>query len=276
MNNKLGGLRKVCFYDPATGDRVVVSRISSATTSTPQEKITSETPTGVTSGGDSYVYDIGFFDADPALLGQLEEWESDETPIRAVLLYENNVRFWNESKTINGFVDSQQMNARDGVSPFIVSLQSIQYDPDIYMGVNMLWAGIRRNKNNRTQFADADYIPKRNTVAGAEQWRINPFRMVTAAGSDNAGGIDIPFPFPGEVVYWGGDRVDSSETLTLRAISHAMATITASTASPGAAATAFTTPAGIFALRFRYIAQNADDRVENPYIRLTPGEYTDE
>ena len=282
MSNLIGGLKKVCVYDPGSGDRVVLFPISAATTDTPTNPITSDTPTGAVSGGKEYPYTIGFFDGtatasgNPSYSELLESWQNNDTPVRAVLLYQNAVRFWNEDTCIDGYIESQAINARDGVSPFSISLITVRNDPDIYLGINLLWAAMRRGADG-TQFADADFVPVRMVPAGDERWRVVPIiRMTVNSGTlGDPGVIKFVFPFPGETVFFGSQTFQDPPDSPFRLIARNYAGTSLGTQTYSTGIQSFALPANTYTLEFEYTDDGADSkRPENPFIRVYSGQYT--
>ena len=199
MSKLRGGLRKVCIYNPANGDRVILHKIS-AQTSLTEEWINSDTPTGNVQGQKDKEYEIHFFDADGAIQTQMEAWEEADTPVCLVLLFTNAVMYELTPQNIGGFIDSKKANARDGVSPFHFNYKLINHDPFAYKGVNFLWQVLRRNAGDKTQFAaNTAYKPKLLEGANPGTWRRTGALQIDAGTGE--GEFVIPFPFENETVF---------------------------------------------------------------------------
>ena len=242
----IGGLRKVCFANPANGDRVIVSNIS-AITETPEEKITSDTPTGVSSGGHSYNYNISFFDAVGAT--EFEAWENADTPVIAVLLYENGVRYFLDPVPISGYLESNQMNARDGVSPFTVNMQIAYSDPYVYLSQNLLLGAVKRNADNKTQTAlTTNFVPKVR-ISGTGTLQLNYLNNSIGNETGDALTIQFPFPFPGESFNASMDTNAGPSTFTVSSRLFNETVVNTSDFGTNGSANAFTVGASAYWLR---------------------------
>jgi hypothetical protein len=246
MSILTGGLRKVCFANPANGDRVVVSKISSGSTSPEPDVITSATPSGAVFGGLNYNYTIGFFDYSQSIIDQFVTWENADTEVIAILLYDNAVRFWLDPTPISGFIDSMNMNAQDGVSPFTVNLLKGYSDPNIYLGVNFLRAAAKRNVANKTQLAlTTDYTPLIRS-AGTSQFRLDMGFGNFGISSSGGATLKLPFPFPGETFNIGMTTEASPASFTVASLLFNNTVVNSSTFDTDGSTNQFTVGAGAY------------------------------
>lgn len=260
----IGGLEKVCFFNPVNGDRVLVHKISSEATETPEEKVTSDTPTGVVSGGKGFDYHLGFFDYTPAGDAQFTVWEQDKTPICAVLLYSNGVRYFLDPVPINGYIDSALMNSEDGVSPFSVHMMIRYSDPDVYLGNNLIRTALKRNNANKTERNfTANYVPKRLS-SGTGNFRLS----YASQGLGMAGGgtptIRIPFPFPGVSFKYGVNTEGGPSTFTVSSQLFNGTVVNSETEDTGSSEYEFTIGTGAFWLAITL----PNDDLSGIYARL--------
>lgn len=264
------GLKRVCLFNPANGDRVNLNSIS-ATSEYVQEVITTETGTGVISGGDDITLNVAFFDNPAGMRAQLEAWENADTPLCLVALFETGALLWNVAEPITGFIDSLEVNARDGVSPFRFSIQHIGFDPDIYFGINILRTAMKRNNAGRTQYnQQQDYIPLRRTTSGADRFQLrattNDGLRQTVGGT---GTIRFPFPFPNVPLNFSCDTDGGPSQSTISAQLFNDTVVNSLTVDNDGANNVFTPQAGAFWFAWAY----PNDQIINATLRISGTEY---
>ena len=263
MSTLIGGLRKVCIYNPVNGDRVILHKIS-AQTDLPEEWINSDTPTGNIQGQKDLNYEIHFFDAGSAIRTQMETWEEADTPVCLIFLFTNGVKYALTPQNISGFIDSLAANASDGVSPFSFMYKLINPDPFSYGGVNFLWAAAKRNSDGKTQFAvNTAYVPKLLEGANPGTWR-RAGALQIAAGTGN-GEFVIPFPFEGVTVFCQIQEDTTVDDYTVRTLNFAKTQISSTIVSMGNIHPQ-TMGAGAFWITIQY---DATGQHAQPSMRLT-------
>lgn len=237
------GLKKVCIYDPATGDRVLLNYLSPDSTFN-KEPIPTETGTGAILGGHSHTVDCIFFDLPDGARDQLEDWENDSTEINLVAITGTGVLLWYHPTTLSGFVDSLATNARDGVSPLNFTLEAHGFALDIYYGVNLLRAAMKRNEDGKTQYnATENYVPLRIIVPdSAERFRLNAFGRYVAGGDATPSQLRVVFPF--DVTVQAG--MVASGQFTIRTKTHTLSTVSEDDFDSDGFPNAFDTTGGYF------------------------------
>ena len=187
-------IHRLSLYDPATGDVVLLNRLSTDG-GYEKEPIATEVSDGTIFGGYTHTLTAIFFDMPDGARAQLEAWEEAGTELNCVGLSGTGALLWYHPTEMTGFMDSLQTNARDGVSPFQFELTTAVPYADIYTGTNILRAAMKRNDDGRTQYDQtAPYLPKRADVAGSgARFRLLQFGLETLG---SPGQVDLRFAFP--------------------------------------------------------------------------------
>lgn len=195
------GLNRVCLFDPATGDRVLLKALS-PDSDVNKEPIPTETAVGAICGGHTHTAEIVFFDLPEGARTQLEEWENSDTEINAVMLTSVGVLLWSHPTTISGFVDSLATNARDGVSPYRVEMIAVGHDLDIYYGINFFRSAIKRRDDGRTEYDPTEaFSPLRMVQGGLFKLGAAGSAAGTETTTITEAQNNIKFPFPVDVPF---------------------------------------------------------------------------
>lgn len=178
----LSGIKAVALINPTNNDTVVLNRIGSESTYTPEITQT-ETTDGVVYGGGSHTLDITFYDADSAKLSQLREWQSLDTPLIAVAYGLQGNLIWNEPTAMQSLV-ALTPNAREGASAHSFTMVTFVPNGIVKKGVNVCKAVMWRDNSG-------SYPVPQLTGANASNYGANFASVLTSAT------LAFPFPFEG-------------------------------------------------------------------------------
>lgn len=132
----LAGWKKAVIYNPETGDRVQVSRISAASSELPGDpNIRTETAAGQVWGGQIWPLTVAFMDSDG--LDLLEDWQANETPVHIIVFAPAGKSIlFRENETID-FIRGTVTNAREGLQVHQVSIEAVGADLDVQSVKNL-------------------------------------------------------------------------------------------------------------------------------------------
>ena len=246
MAKNIQGLLRAVIFDPATGDKVDL-RLFSPESAVPVEPRQTETADGAIFGGRFRNIELVFFDLPTGARARLEGWENASTPIQMVALTATGVLFVLEEMPVTGFVDSLNVNARDGVSPYRVAINIEHWPHFVHYGQNFLKAVCKQRSDNRTQTdATALFIPKVR-IGGLGRLVLDEF----AAPEGEAVQLKFPFPIPGVQIFVQGDTNAGPSSIAVRQLNFAGTDIGSPTGVPTTGTVVpITTDANIFSLQF--------------------------
>lgn len=196
-------IHRLSLYDPATGDVVLLNRLSTDG-GYEKEPIATEVSDGTIFGGYTHTLTAIFFDMPGGARAQLETWEEAGTELNCVGLSDTGAMLWYHPTEMTGFIDSLQTNARDGVSPFQFELTTSVPYADIYTGTNILRAAMKRNDIGRTQYDQTEkYAPLRVHIRNNASWELENFGITTSGSGTDGVALRFPFPMPNVPFFFG-------------------------------------------------------------------------
>lgn len=141
MGKIKSGVKRVTFYNPATGDSVQLNKVSPDSELT-KSPITNETTQGLQYGGFEATFNVMFLESDG--LSQLKTWLEGDTVLNAVAEGVDECVLFYESQESN-FERGVGINARDGIAIHMAELIAVG-DVDVNALTNVasksdLWTG---------------------------------------------------------------------------------------------------------------------------------------
>lgn len=128
--NVLAGWKKAVVYNPDTGDRVQLNKISAASSELPGDpNIKTETATGQIWGGQQWPLTIGFMDSSG--LDLLQEWQDTETPVHLIIFTPAGMSIIFREPELIEFIPGTTVNAREGLKIHRVIIEAVGADLDV-------------------------------------------------------------------------------------------------------------------------------------------------